>query len=85
MYSIVCLWDEWHISLIKLIDANKEKMVKGGWQNVGRTSIWKTHHCTFIPAICTLNQALVPIVPTTFNTVMLTAVATISTMLPELW
>jgi hypothetical protein len=81
----VCLWNERHISLIKLIDANKEKMVKEGWQNIGRTSIGETHHCTFIPAICTLKRASVPIVLMTFDTVALTAVATISTTLPELW
>ena len=79
MEIYVCLQDERHISLIELIDAY-EKTMKEGWQKVGRMSIGETHHCTFIPAVCTLKRAEVLIIPTMFDTV-----ATISATLLELW
>jgi hypothetical protein len=61
----VRLRDERCISLIELIDVNREKTMKGkGWQNIGRTSIGETHHCTFIAAVCTLKRTSVPIIPT---------------------
>jgi hypothetical protein len=80
------LRDERCICLVELIDAKRKKTVRGkGWQLVGRTSIRETHHCTFIAAVCTLNPASVPIIPTTFDTVALAAVATISATLSKLW
>ena len=82
----VRLRDERRICLVELIDANRKKTAAGkGWQLVGRMSIGGTHHCTFIVAVCTLRPASVPIIPTTFDTVALAAVATISATLSKLW
>jgi hypothetical protein len=51
-------------------------------EKVGKLSaekvIGKTHHCTFIVALCTLRLGSVPIIPTTFDTVALAAIASIS-------
>jgi hypothetical protein len=82
----VGLRDERRICLVELIDANRKKTVTGnGGQLVGRTSMGETHHCTFLAAICTLRPASVPIIPTTSDTVVLAAVATISATLPKPW
>jgi hypothetical protein len=63
----VRLRDERRIYLVELIDANRKKAVTGkGWPPVGRTMARKTHHCTFLVAICTLRPAPVPIIPATF-------------------
>jgi hypothetical protein len=80
------LRDERRICLVKLIDTNRKKTAIGtGWQLAGGTLAGKTHHCTFIAAVCTLRPASVPIIPTTFDTVALAAVATISATLSKLW
>jgi hypothetical protein len=87
----VRLRDERRICLVELIDANRKKTVTGeGWQPVSRTLIGGTHHCTFLAAICTLRptsvrRLTVPIIPTTFDTVVLVVIATISVTLPKLW
>jgi hypothetical protein len=82
----VRLRDERLICLVELIDANRKKTVTGNsGQLVGRTSMGETYHCTFIAAICTLGPASVPIIPTTSDTVVLAAVATISATLPKPW
>ena len=82
----VCLREERHVSLAELIDANRKNTMMGkGWQPVGRSLFEETHHCTFIAAICTLRPASVPIIRTTFNTVVLASIATISVMLSKPW
>jgi hypothetical protein len=82
----VRLRDERRICLVELTDANRKKTVTGkGWQPVRRTLMGGTHHCTFIAAICSLMPASVPIIPTTFDTVALAALATISATLFKLW
>ena len=48
-------------------------------------SIGETHHFTFIAAVYTLKRASVLIIPTTFDTVPLTTITTISVALPKLW
>jgi hypothetical protein len=84
--TYVRLWDERCICFVELIDANRKKTTMGkGWQTVGRMMIGETHHRTFIAAVCTLRPASVPIIPTTFDTVVLAAVATISATLSKLW
>jgi hypothetical protein len=71
--------DERRICLLELIDANRKKPMTGkGWQPICTTLIGETHHCTFIAAVCTFRPASVPIIPTTFDTVALVAVTTIS-------
>jgi hypothetical protein len=68
-----------------VIDANRKKTIMGeGWQLVGRMLIGETYHCTFIGVVCTLRPASVPIIPTTFDTVALAAVATILVTLSKL-
>jgi hypothetical protein len=82
----VRLRDERFIYLIELIDANRKKTVTGnGWQLVGRTSMGETHHCTFIVAVCPLRPTSAPIIPTTFDTIALVALATIFATLSKLW
>jgi len=77
----VCLRDERGICLVELINANRKKTVNGKGD---RILIGETHHCTFIVAVCTLRPASVPIIPTTFDTVALAAVATISATVSKL-
>ena len=52
-------------------------MTGKGWQSVGRTLIGEAHHYTFMSAVCTLRPASMPIIPTTFDTVVLAAIITI--------
>ena len=77
----VRLRDERRINLVRLIDANRNRRTAAGkaWQRVGRTLIG-----TFIAAFYTLRPASVPF-PTTFDTVVLAAVATTSATLSRLW
>jgi len=74
----VRLWEEQHICLVKLINVDRKVMTGKGWQLIGRMLIGEMHHCTFIAAVCMLKQASVPIIPTMFDTVVLTVVTTIS-------
>jgi len=74
----VCFGDGRRVCLVELVDANRRTW-DGGPDQLGRT-----HHCTFIAALCTLRPASVPIMPTTFDTVALAAVATISATVSKL-
>ena len=78
----VRLRDERRIGLVELIDANRKKKMMGKKLAACRQNIDReTHHCNFVPAVCTLRPARVPIILTTFDT---TAVTTISAVLSKL-
>jgi hypothetical protein len=67
------------VALVELIDTNRKNTMTGmGWQPIDRTLIGETHHYILIDEICTHKPALVPIIATTFDTIVLAAVATIS-------
>jgi hypothetical protein len=55
-------------------------MTGNGWQFT-RTSIWETHHYTFIVANCTLKPASVPNIVEMIGTIALATVTTICTTL----
>lgn len=55
---------------------------RGWWEHEGIRDE-RTHHWTFIAVLCTLRPASVPIMPTTFETVVLAAVATFPQRCPS--
>jgi hypothetical protein len=86
----VRLRDKRYIRLIELIDANRKKTVtgKGGLGASPQNINGETHHYTFIAAVCMLMPDSVPIIPTTFDTVVVlvqVAIATISATQSKLW
>ncbi len=80
--TYVCLCDERRICLVELVDASRKERVK---DKGSRILDGKTHHYTFIAAVCTLRPASVPIIPTTFDTVALAAVTIVSATVSKLW
>jgi hypothetical protein len=81
----VRLWNGRRIRLIELVNANGSRIQTVMVSLKTRSWLGGSHHCTFIAAVCTLRPASVPIIPTTFDTVRLAAVATIPATLSKLW